>query len=430
MRQVCCVKINDFPLKCEEMRNPSLRDIPYVITRDCSIAHISPLAAKAGVDFKMSINLVKSVYPSVRILPYDSEFYASVYKNFLDAYVDCSPAIEPVRDGEAFIDLTGIRDEVAEIRRVVDRVRIRSRVPSIYMTICSSTSKLISRIGANLALVFDNRDSFRNRFGRYIRDAGADYVFLKIGDESKADFIKGFPIQCIWSADKKDIDKLYQLGIKRIGDIRCVPVSVLAAQIGDSAYKIYELSYGIDPTPVYPCYPEMELREKKAFESGISSMDVLIAAVEDMLRILIKRLTDMNMTASSLTLEVCKVDRGQREMVSYDKKFKQNTSSQRYIGNVLRQIIHEITRDNHPGDCSCSSGFCAIEEICIRLKDIKALDPGKIDLFDDLERKERERRLEKAMHAIESRFGADKIEFAGSLAGSRHDQLRAILDVF
>ena len=51
-------------------------------------------------------------------------------------------------------------------------------------------------------------------------------------------------------------------------------------------------------------------------------------------------------------------------------------------------------------------------------------------MFDDLERRERKQRLQKAMLSIERRFGVDKIELAGKLACSRHDQLRAVLDMF
>ncbi|MGB4669775.1 MAG: hypothetical protein WBI38_06455, partial [Bacillota bacterium] len=246
MRQSCCIKIADFPMKCEEMRDSSLRDTPYVIIRDGRITHISASAAKAGVDFKMSGDLVKTVYPSVRVLPYDSELYSSIHTDFLDVYADCSPAVEPVKEGEVFIDLTGVRDEAAEIKGLVDKVRTRSRVPGIYMAICSSTSKLVSRIGANLVAIYAGAAGFQKRFGRHIRDASDDFVFVKVKDELKADFIKGLPVQYLWSADRADIDKLYRLGVKRIYDIRRIPISVLATQIGDSAYRIYELSYGID----------------------------------------------------------------------------------------------------------------------------------------------------------------------------------------
>ena len=436
MRQSCCIKIADFPMKCEEMRDSSLRDTPYVIIRDGRITHISASAAKAGVDFKMSGDLVKTVYPSVRVLPYDSELYSSIHTDFLDVYADCSPAVEPVKEGEVFIDLTGVRDEAAEIKGLVDKVRTRSRVPGIYMAICSSTSKLVSRIGANLVAIYAGAAGFQKRFGRHIRDASDDFVFVKVKDELKADFIKGLPVQYLWSADRADIDKLYRLGVKRIYDIRRIPISVLATQIGDSAYRIYELSYGIDSTPVYPCYPEMELCERRVFGRGISEIECLISVLDDMLEALIKRLADTNMTTSGLILEVHWIDSGKREMTSLTKKLKHHTASQSYIRNALRQAVSEIVAGNgfagstHLSSDTDSPREWEIEEICIRFKGIKSPDLAKVDLFDDLERRERKQRLQKAMLSIERRFGVDKIELAGKLACSRHDQLRAVLDMF
>lgn len=436
MRRSCCIKISDFPMKCEEMREPSLQGVPYIITRDSCIVHISALASRVGVDLKMSVDLVKTVYPDVCILPYDSELYSSIHTDFLDIYADYSYAVEPVREGEAFIDLTGVRDEIAEIRSLVDKVRMRSQIPDIYMAICSCPSKLVSRIGANLVAVYAGPERFQERFGRYIRDADADFVFVKIEDESKADFIKRLPIHYLWCANREDIGKLHRLGVKRISDIRCIPINVLVRQIGDSAYRIYELSYGIDSTPVHPCYPEMEMCERKVFEGCISGVEGLTSVLDDMLETLIKRLTDMNMTTSGLALEVYRVDSGRREMISFDKKLKHYTTSRRYIRNVLRQAMSEIITGNISAnstqslDYTDSPGSWEIEEICIRFKGIRSPDLDKVDLFDDLERREREQRLQKAMLSIEGRFGTDKIELAGTLACSRHDQLRAVLDMF
>lgn len=427
VRQSCCIKISDFPMRCEELRDPSLHDVPYMITRDRRIAHISPLAVAMGVSSRMSVSLVKAVYPSVRILPYDSDLYFSIHRDFLDAYADSSPFVEPLGDGEVFIDLTGVRDEVVEVRQMVDRVRVRSRLSGVFMTLCSSTSKMVSRIGANLAAsvsLESRRRQFDRYFGRYVRDSGADFVFLKIGDESKADFIKMLPVQYLWLADRDDLDKLYQLGVKRIGDIGRVPIDVLASRIGDSAYRIHELSYGIDSTPVYPCYPEMELREVRTFESGVAGTEGLIAVIDDILESLIKRLTDMSMTTSSLGLGISVA--GMDEVTSYDKKLKHPTASQRYIGSVLRQMVSKVAADI----CSGTSGFAAIEEIAVRFKGIQIADTCKIDLFDDMGRKEREQQLEKVMLSIEGRFGSDRIELAGELVTSRRDQLRAILDPF
>ena len=84
-------------MRCEELRNGELCNLPYIIARDHSIAYISKLAAKTGVDFRMSVNLVKAIYPGVRILPYDRDLYCAVHRLFLDIYADCSPFVEPVR---------------------------------------------------------------------------------------------------------------------------------------------------------------------------------------------------------------------------------------------------------------------------------------------------------------------------------------------
>jgi hypothetical protein len=71
-----------------------------------------------------------------------------------------------------------------------------------------------------------------------------------------------------------------------------------------------------------------------------------------------------------------------------------------------------------------------ISEICIRFKGIQPMDAGKVNLFDDVRKEEREQLLERTMFNIEGRFGANTIELAGALAGSRRDKLRAALDVF
>ena len=182
MRQSCCIKIRDFPMRCEELRDLELCDLPYIITRDNSIAYRSTLAAKTGVDLRMSVNLVKTIYPGVRILPYDSDLYCTMHRVFLDIYADCSPFVEPMREGEAFIDLTGVQDDSAEVRRVIDRVRAESPVSGVYVVFCSSTSKLISRIGANIAAAASESSRHPRGLVKHVRDSDADFVFLVIKD--------------------------------------------------------------------------------------------------------------------------------------------------------------------------------------------------------------------------------------------------------
>lgn len=480
LRQSCCIKISDFPMRCEELRDRELCDLPYIITRDNSIAYISTLAARTGVDFRMSVNLVKAIYPGVRILPYDGDLYCTMHRVFLDIYADCSPFVEPMREGEAFIDLTGVQDDAAEVRRIIDRVRTESPVSGIYMAFCSSTSKLISRIGANIAAA--SSDSWRHRKGlaKHVRDSDADFVFLVIKDESKADFIERLPIQYLWSANAEDVSKLYQLGINRIGDIRKIPVSVLAGQIGDSAYRVLEMSYGIDGTPVYPCYPEVELWEKRTFEGGADNLESLTLAMDDILQVLVKRLTDMDMTTSSLSLQVFLSGKEEGRVISHDKKLKRPTASLRYVESALNRMIQLIVRDLCTGDSGSAGGphsagdsrsagdphpaggsrsaegsrpagsshsarsevsehndanvrptdSRVISGICVRFKDIQRADAGKVNLFDDVGKEEREQLLERTMFSIEGRFGANTIELAGALASSRRDKLRAALDVF
>ena len=136
MRRSCCIKMADFPMKCEEMRFESPR---YSICHHSRRPHYHISAsAKAGVDFKMSGDLVKTVYPSIRVLPYDSELYSSIHTDFLDVYADCSPAVEPVKEGEVFIDLTGVRDDPPRSRAHRQGAHEISSAWHL-MAICSST---------------------------------------------------------------------------------------------------------------------------------------------------------------------------------------------------------------------------------------------------------------------------------------------------
>lgn len=86
--------------------------------------------------------------------------------------------------------------------------------------------------------------------------------------------------------------------------------------------------------------------------------------------------------------------------------------------------------DDDLSDSAGISGFAAIAGIAVMFRGIQAADTCKVDLFDDVGRKEREQQLEKVMLSVEGRFGSDKVELAGELVTSRRDQLRAILDPF
>ena len=81
----------------------------------------------------------------------------------------------------------------------------------------------------------------------------------------------------------KSRGKLHEFGIHTLGQVAAMPPGPLQAQFGPEGKRIWELSRGIDDTPLYPRFMEEVIEESFILPLVTVSMDAIMTSVESLL---------------------------------------------------------------------------------------------------------------------------------------------------
>ena len=98
-------------------------------------------------------------------------------------------------------------------------------------------------------------------------------------------FLLPLPVGRIPGVGKVTEEKLNELGIKTVSELRALELSKLEDEFGRYGARLYELARGVDESPVVPNRPTQSISVEDTFES-----DVLLAETEPMIRCLAEKL--------------------------------------------------------------------------------------------------------------------------------------------
>jgi DNA polymerase-4 len=81
----------------------------------------------------------------------------------------------------------------------------------------------------------------------------------------------------------KSRSKLRDFGLATLGQVAALPPGPFQSQFGPEGKRIWELSKGIDATPLYPRFMEEAIEESAVLPSVTVSLDAILVAVEALL---------------------------------------------------------------------------------------------------------------------------------------------------
>ena len=86
------------------------------------------------------------------------------------------------------------------------------------------------------------------------------------------------------------IDRLRQFGLDEIADVARLPLSALLSQFGRQGQELYQMARGVDPRPLLPRQVQPALEEWLSFDGPISTVEVLVVAVRQLVSRLVVQL--------------------------------------------------------------------------------------------------------------------------------------------
>jgi len=325
VRKIIHVDMDAFYASVEQRDDPQLRGKPVIVAwrgKRSVVCAASYEARSFGVRSAMPAVRAERLCPEAIFVPPDFTRYRAVSRQVREIFKRHTDLIEPLALDEAYLDVTENKTGLPTATLVARTIREQIR-QELKLTASAGVApnKFLAKLGSD----------WRKPDGLFV-----------IQPDDIDGFLLPMPVERLPGVGKVTGEKLEKLGVKTVGDLRCVDLPALEDRFGRYGRRLYELARGIDDSEVVPDRPTRSISVEDTFEQ-----DVLLAETEPMIR----RLAEKLWSASR------KESRPARTVV-----LKLKTSDFRIL-----------TRRHTPG--SPPSSCDELTEIALRLRERVALGP-------------------------------------------------------
>jgi len=385
-RRIVHLNIPAFAVAVERVRDPGLRDRPLAVSPPgggrALVQVASAEARRAGVTRGMPSAEARRRCSGITLLPPDPVLYRRAERAVLDLLGEFSPLVEPARHGRAFIDLTGTGRLFGAAPDVAHRIQrdLGSRL-RLEANVGVAANKLVSRIAS-----------------RVVPPVGLCDVF----PSTEADFLGPIEAGHLPAfAAGADRGLLVDLALRRVAEVRSVPLADLNAAFGRFGRVLYRESRGIDYAPVRAPEREATMIEEETLPEETNDAEVLAAGMRRLLARAGRRLRSRGLVAGRAALGVLFADRVESARLV---ELRPPTALDRPLARGLEPALYRILERRK-----------RVRFLQVRLF---RLEPTgrQLSLFPASPAEAREADLTAAIDRIRDRFGPGAVRFGAEAA--------------
>jgi nucleotidyltransferase/DNA polymerase involved in DNA repair len=371
--KVACVLITHLPMKAELGRHLELQGRPAIITRHHRaggsskrlVLDSSPEAR--GISCGMPLQEALSRRKDTVLLEADEPYYQSVFDVVLRSLEQRSPLVEKAGLGYAYVGLDGLEAMYGGEARLI--TALLQAVPQA----------LNPRIGVAAG-----------KFPAYVAAVTSSRGQSTRVPEDVARFLKDFSVDLLplpWEA----VDRLHRFGLHTLGQLAALPPGSVQAQLGVEGRRAWELSNGIDPSPLLPYQREEVVSESLTFPSPTVTLDAILTGLEILLSRAFARPALRGRYIRSVVIESRVIGHA-----PWTRRFafKEAVSGKERAFFVLKSVVEGYCNTLLPGP---------LEDMALTLAGLTGESGIQTSLFSDVRRREQ---LREMMRQLEVRLGA------------------------
>src|ERR1700736_4153908 len=262
VRKIVHIDMDAFYASVEQRDDPQLRGKPVVVAWRGSrsvVCAASYEARRFGVRSAMPAVRAEHLCPNAVFLPPDFPRYRAVSRQVREIFKRHTDLIEPLSLDEAYLDVSENKTGLPTATQVARTIReqIRSEL-SLTASAGVAPNKFLAKIASD----------WKKPDGLFV-----------IQPEEIDSFLLPLPVDRLPGVGKVTEEKLKQLEVQTIADLRRMDLATLEGRLGRYGGRLYELARGIDESAVVPDRPTQSISAEDTFEQ-----DVLVAETEPMLR--------------------------------------------------------------------------------------------------------------------------------------------------
>jgi DNA polymerase-4 len=271
-RKIIHIDMDAFYASVEQRDNPELRGKSVVVAwrgKRSVVCAASYEARRFGVRSAMAASHAERLCPQAIFIPPDFTRYRAVSQATREIFLRHTDLIEPLSLDEAYLDVTENKSGLLTATKVaaVIRQQIHEEL-NLTASAGVAPNKFLAKIASD----------WRKPNGLFV-----------IQPSQVEEFLTPLHVGRIPGVGKVTEEKLANLGLRTVGDLRARSIEELQRLFGRYGQRLYELARGIDNSEVIPNRPTQSISAEDTFEH-----DVLLAETEPMIR----RLAEKTWTAS------------------------------------------------------------------------------------------------------------------------------------
>ncbi len=359
-RMIAHIWLPGFYCAAEAVSHGHPNGAPLVVVKGRQVLDASKGARAKGIEPGMSAREARLACPDMLEVMYAPERYAELAESIWTACARSSPAVEPLQEHEAFMDLTGCRDAPGVLGRLSrDILDILGIEPEFGV----ASSRLVARIASGIL----------SRHGDGSSEGGLERWAFIIGRERE--FLAPMPVGVLWPLHGEVISRLERLGVRRVGEIQAMSRSKLVDVFGATGHAIHEYSLGVDRSAVVPRYPKETATFRKTFEGRLNDESALMQAVREGASSIARELGARAATAHrwSLVLELGHADR-----VVLERRPARPPASREGAIAIFQALLVEALARLRP--CEAME---TVDSVSLAATDlVPATTTSQIDMFD------------------------------------------------
>jgi DNA polymerase-4 len=261
-RKIVHIDMDAFYASVEQRDDPGLRGKPVVVAWKGSrsvVCAASYEARKFGVRSAMPAIRAERLCPDAIFVPPDFVRYKAASRAVREIFTRHTDLIEPLSLDEAYLDVTENKTGLSTATRVARAIREQIR-EEIHLTASAGVApnKFLAKIASD----------WRKPDGLCV-----------IQPHEVDAFLTPLPVGRIPGVGKVTEDRLKEIGIRTVGDLRRLEAVKLEERFGRYGTRLYELARGIDSGAVVSDRPTKSISAEDTFEK-----DIPLGETEPMIR--------------------------------------------------------------------------------------------------------------------------------------------------
>jgi DNA polymerase-4 len=243
---------------------------------------------------------------------------------------DVTPGFEQISIDEAFLDITGLREQPERLaRRLQVDIRNGLGLPS---SIGIASNKLVAKIATEVGKKAGKGD--RPPFGLTVVPPGEERSFLA-----------ALPMEMLWGVGPKTARKLAALGIRTIGDIAAWPETNLTAMFGEYGRELARRARGEDDRMVVTEHEAKSMSQETTFARDVRDDKVLERTLRQLAGDVAAYLRKANLAGATIRLKLRWPD---FTTLTRQTTLPQRTDDESIIVATALQLLHAVRKSGQP----------------------------------------------------------------------------------